>query len=63
MSKDRAPPKTITHRVGQIAYRHSSWQHFADFIEMSASAAGTEPQPPETAKPPPTGKASQPTLF
>ena len=63
MSKDRAPPKTITLCVGQLAYRHSSWQHFANFIEMGATAAGTKPRSPETAKPPPAGKPSQPTLF
>ena len=74
MSKDRAPPKTITQRVGQLAYRHNSWQVFADFVEMGATAAGTEPQPPETAKPvappaepekkpTPVGKPSQLPLF
>src|SRR5665213_2324637 len=35
-SKDRAPPKTITQLIGQLAYRHSSWQVFADFVEMGA---------------------------
>ena len=37
-SKDRAPPKTIAKLVGQLAYRHSSWQVFADFVEMGATA-------------------------
>ena len=38
-SKDRAPPKTIPAQlVNQLAYRHSSWQVFADFVEMGATA-------------------------
>ena len=35
-SKDRAPPKTITQLIEQLAYRHSAWQVFADFVEMGA---------------------------
>jgi hypothetical protein len=37
-SKDRAPPKTIAQLVTQLGYRHSSWQVFADFVEMGATA-------------------------
>jgi N-6 DNA Methylase len=37
-SKDRAPPKTIAQLVAQLGYRHSSWQVFADFVEMGATA-------------------------
>jgi hypothetical protein len=37
-SKDRAPPKTIVQLVTQLGYRHSSWQVFADFVEMGATA-------------------------
>jgi len=37
-SKDRAPPKTIAQLVNQLGYRHSSWQVFADFVEMGATA-------------------------
>jgi N-6 DNA Methylase len=36
--KDRAPPKTIAQLVNQLGYRHSSWQVFADFVEMGATA-------------------------
>ena len=36
-SKDRAPPRTITQLVTQLAYRHSAWQVFADFVEMGAT--------------------------
>jgi hypothetical protein len=35
-SKDRAPPKTLAQQVNQLGYRHSSWQVFADFVEMGA---------------------------
>jgi hypothetical protein len=36
-SRDRAPPKTITQLIGQLAYRHSAWQVFSDFVEMGAT--------------------------
>ena len=38
ITKDRAPPKTIAQLVTQLGYRHSSWQVFADFVEMGATA-------------------------
>ena len=37
-SKDRAPPKSIAQLVAQLGYRHSSWQVFADVVEMGATA-------------------------
>jgi hypothetical protein len=37
-SKDRAPPKTIVQLVTGLSYRYSSWQVFADFVEMGATA-------------------------
>lgn len=37
-NRDRAPPKTIAQLVAELAYRHSSWQVFSDFVEMGATA-------------------------